>query len=206
MAPSAIAINCTLKSSDDPPSSTRRMIDVLADAFRQYGVEVSEVMRLADYNIKPGVTSDEGAGDDWPILREKILAHDILIFGGPIWVGQISSISKRVIERMDAFLSETDDHGRMPSYGKVAVAAIVGNEDGAHYNSAELYQGLNDLGWTIPANAVCYWNGEAMGSTNFKELDKVPEKVLQMAKQVASNAVRLASLLNRSFYPGVASG
>ncbi len=58
---------------------------------------------MAALAIKPGVTSDEGEGDDWPQLRAKILAHDILIFGGPIWLGQISSVAKRVLERMDAF-------------------------------------------------------------------------------------------------------
>lgn len=203
MALSAIAINCTLKSGEDPPSSTDRMIGVLEEAFAAHDVKVAEVLRMADFRIKPGVTSDEGEGDDWPELRSKILAHDILIFGGPIWLGQISSISKRVLERMDAFLSETDDKGRMPSYGKVAVVAVVGNEDGAHNSSAELYQALNDVGWTIPANAVCYWVGQAMGKTDFKELDPVPEKVLDTAKQVASNAAHLARLLEREGYPGV---
>ena len=203
MAVSAIAINCTLKQSGGEASSTDRMIDVLADALRGYGVEVAETLRMAGYDIKPGVTSDEGEGDDWPALREKILAHDILIFGGPVWVGQISSISKRVLERMDAFLSETDDKGRMPAYGKVAVAAVVGNEDGAHNCSAQLYQALSDVGWTIPPNAISYWVGEAMGSTDFKELDPVPEKVTSAAKQVASNAAHLAEILSREFYPGV---
>ena len=37
-----------------------------------------------------------------------------------------------VLERMDAFLSESDEQGHITSYGKVAVAATVGNEDGAH--------------------------------------------------------------------------
>ena len=39
-------------------------------------------IRLADHDIKPGVTSDEGEGDAWPALREQILAlvntfHDL---------------------------------------------------------------------------------------------------------------------------------
>lgn len=202
MAVTAIAINCTLKPSSGEDSSTDRMIGVLADAFRQQDVELAEVLRIADYDVKPGVTSDEGEGDDWPALREKILAHDVLIFGGPIWMGQIGSIAKRVLERMDAFLDETDDAGRMPSYGKVAVAAIVGNEDGAHFSSAQLFQSLNDTGWTIPAVAACYWVGEAMGSTDFKELDDVPDKVSQTAAMVAGNAAHLAKLLKAEPYPG----
>ncbi|RVT39558.1 flavodoxin family protein [Sphingobium algorifonticola] len=202
MALKALALNCTLKADTGEDSSTDVMIGVLGQAFGKKGVTVSETVRVAALDIKPGVTSDEGDGDAWPALREKILAHDILIFGGPIWMGQISSVAKRVLERMDAFLSETDDEGRMPSYGKVAVAAIVGNEDGAHFSSAQLFQALNDVGWTIPAVAACYWVGEAMGSTDFKDLKKTPQKVTKTAKMVASNAAHLAGLLQSTPYPG----
>ncbi len=201
MALSAIALNCSLKSGGEE-SSTDAMIGVLADAFAEHGIALSETLRIADYNVLPGVTSDEGEGDDWPELRAKILAHDILVFGGPIWLGQISSLAKRVLERMDAFLSETDDKGRMPSYSKVAVAAIVGNEDGAHWSTSQLFQSLNDLGWTIPAAAACYWVGEAMGSTDFKDLDQTPEKVAETARMVAANAAHLATLLKDKPYPG----
>lgn len=198
----ALALNCTLKADTGEDSSTDAMIAVLAKAFGEKDVSVTETVRIAALDIKPGVTSDEGDGDAWPALREKILVHDILIFGGPIWMGQISSVAKRVLERMDAFLSETDDQGRMPSYGKVAVAAIVGNEDGAHFSSAQLFQALNDVGWTIPAVAACYWVGEAMGSTDFKDLKETPEMVTKTAKMVAGNATHLAGLLQSSPYPG----
>ena len=198
---SAIAINCTLKTSGGEASSTDRMIGVLAQAFAKHEVEVAETLRMVDYDILPGVTSDEGAGDDWPELRAKILAHDILIFGGPIWMGQVSSVGKRVLERMDAFLSETDGKGRMPSYGKVAVLGIVGNEDGAHASTAQLLQALNDVGWTIPAVAACYWVGEAMGKIDFKDLERVPDKVAQTAGMVASNAAHLTRLLTSQPYP-----
>ena len=76
-----------------------------------------------------------------------------------IWMGQPSSVAKRVMERMDAFLEETDDKGRMPAAGKVALVAIVGNEDGAHHCHAECFQSLNDVGFTIPANGGVYWVG-----------------------------------------------
>jgi len=92
----------------------------------------------------------------------------------------------------------------MPSYSKVAVAAIVGNEDGAHAASAQIFQSLNDVGWTIPAVAACYWVGEAMGSTDFKDLEKTPDKVLETAKMVAGNAAHLAGVLKAHAYPGQA--
>ncbi|TPG18615.1 flavodoxin family protein [Sphingomonas koreensis] len=202
MALRALALNCTLKADPAKSSSTDAMIAVLEKAFEAVDVELTETVRVAALDIKPGVTSDEGDGDAWPALREKILAHDILLFGGPIWMGQIGSVAKRVLERMDAFIGETDEQGRMPSYSKVAVAAIVGNEDGAHFSSAQLFQSLNDTGWTIPAVAACYWVGEAMGSTDFKDLAHTPQAVTKTAKMVAGNAAHLAALLKDKPYPG----
>ena len=203
MALSAIPINCTLKRSGGETSSTDAMIAVLTEHFERAGVDVAQPLRMADRNILPGVTSDEGEGDDWPQLRETILAHDILIFGTPIWMGQVSSIAKRVMERMDAFLSETDEQGRMPSFGKLAVVAVVGNEDGAHNVAAQLYQALSDTGWTIPPSGTCYWVGEAMGSVDFQDLPNIPEVVEQTAAMAASNAAHLAALLRERPYPGV---
>jgi multimeric flavodoxin WrbA len=200
----SIALNCTLKASSGEPSSTDQMIGLLVNEFKKNGVEFTETIRIADHNVKPGVNSDEGEGDAWPDIRRRILDHDILIFGTPIWLGQMSSIAKRVLERMDAFLSETDERGRMPSYGKVAVAAIVGNEDGAHNVTADLFQALNDEGWTIPAGAANYWVGEAMHKTDFKDLPQTPDAVRQGAEMLASNAAHLANLLKTNVYPGVA--
>lgn len=203
MALSAIAINCTLKRSGGEPSSTDKMIGLIAGELRKHGVEVRETIRIADHDVKPGVTSDEGEGDAWPDIRKRILDCDILIFGTPIWLGQPSSLAKRVVERMDAFFSETDDAGRTPSFGKVAVVGIVGNEDGAHHVTAALLQALNDTGWTIPAQAACYWVGEAMHKTDFKDLPKVPDNVQGLAGILASDAAHLANLLKQNPYPGV---
>lgn len=195
-------INCTLKSDSTVESSTDVMIGLLADELKALDVTVAETIRIAAHNVPPGVTSDEGNGDEWPSIRERILAADILIFGAPIWMGQASSVAKRVLERMDAFLDETDAAGRMPSYSKVAVAAIVGNEDGAHASSAQIFQALNDVGWTIPPVAACYWVGEAMHSTDFKDLKATPEKIAKTAKMVAGNAAHLAGLLKGAPFPG----
>src|SRR5690606_1090424 len=108
----------------------------------------------------------------------------------------------RVLERMDAFLSETDDANRMPSYGRIAVAAVVGNEDGAHFVSSQLYQALNDVGFTIPANGVTYWVGEAMQSTDFVNLEEIPGTVFSATRMLAANCVHLARLLKAAPYPG----
>ena len=85
--------------------------------------------------------------------------------------------------------------------GKVAIVSVVGNEDGAHHVSAELYQALNDVGYTLAPNAVAYWVGEAMGSTDFRDLAEVPARVASTVEMVASNAAHLAGLLAGAPYP-----
>jgi multimeric flavodoxin WrbA len=148
MALKAVAFNCTLKPSRQA-SSTELLLKQIIKAMKAYDVR-SELIRIVDHNVKPGVRSDEGRGDAWPRLRKKVLDADIFILGTPIWLGQPSSVCKRVLERMDAFLDETDDEGRMVSSGRVACVAVVGNEDGAHHVTAELYQALADVGFHHP--------------------------------------------------------
>ena len=195
----AFAINCTLTPSPAESSCERLITETLAELER-HGV-VGEQIRAVDFNIKPGVTSDEGEGDDWPQLRQRILNSDIFILGSPIWLGHHSSMCQRVLERLDAFLEETDDQGRMVSYGCVAGVVAVGNEDGAHHIIAELFQGLNDVGFTIPANASTYWVGEAMQETDFKDLKQTPEIIQTATAGLARNCVHLAKLLKQTPYP-----
>ena len=196
----AMAINCSLKRGHGR-SSTARLLNEVCDALKAHDVEC-DTARIADLNILPGVRSNEGPGDDWPDLRRRILDADIFVFGTPIWMGHPSSFAQRVCERLDAFLGETDDAKRTPAYGKVAVCAIVGNEDGAHAVSASLFQGLNDVGFTIPAAAVTYWVGEAMGDENYVDLDRTPRKVAAATLSMVRNAVHLASLLKSANYTG----
>lgn len=96
------------------------------------------------------------------------------MLGTPIWMGQPSSVAKRVLERMDAFLGEADESGRMVSYPRVAIVAVVDNEDGAHHVAAELFQALSDVGFTIPANGMTYGMGEAMQSLDYKDVHPRP--------------------------------
>ena len=199
----AFALNCSLRSSDsDAPSSTDKMIDDLMDALRPHGV-TGTTARVVDHDVKPGVFSDMGDGDAWPRLREQIMAADIFILGTPIWLGQPSSIARRVLERMDAFLGEADDNNRMPAVGKVALVAVVGNEDGAHISHATTFQALNDVGFTIPANGGVYWVGEAMQGRNYVDLEQIPDPLQSTLATAAANAAHLARLLRQQTFPGV---
>src|SRR5262245_27391087 len=201
-----LAFNCSLKSANDrDSSSTDVLLKQMLDAFADEGA-TGEIVRAVDHDIKPGVASDQGDGDAWPALRKRVVDSDILIIGTPIWLGQPSSVAKRVLERMDAILGETDDRGRMPSYGKVAIAAVVGNEDGAHHCAAEITAALNEVGFTIPSGGATYWVGEAMGDKVYKDLPKPPEWLTKWNPMLASNAAHLARLLKNENYPGIEGG
>lgn len=199
-----LALNCTLKPSSKnskEPSSTEKLLQEFLDALGEYDA-TGEIVRVADLDIKPGVSADEGNGDAWPALRKKVLAADVVVIGSPIWLGQPSSIAKRVLERMDAFLDERDGMQRMPTYGKVGLAVVVGNEDGAHHVAAEVNQALAEVGFTIPTGGVTYWVGEAMGSVNYVDLKKTPKAVAEWTPVLASCVAHLAKLLKQSPYPG----
>ncbi len=195
----AVAFVCSLKPS--PASSSSELIArQLLDELSTHDVE-GELVRVVDHDVRPGVENDMGDGDEWLRLRQKIVDADIVILSTPTWVGHMSSVAQRVLERLDAALSDTDDAGRPVLFDKVAIAAVVGNEDGAHKIVADLFQALNDTGLTIPAQGCTYWNGEAMQGTDFTDLDETPDAVKSTNATAARNAVHLARLLRANAYP-----
>lgn len=195
----ALAISCTLKPS--PASSSSDLLArQLLDALAEHGV-TGDLVRAVDLDIRPGVEKDMGDGDQWPGLRQRVLDADILAFVTPTWMGQHSSVAQRVLERLDAELSETDEQGRPILFDKVAIAGVLGNEDGAHHISAILFQALNDIGYTIPAQTSVYWNGEAMQTVDYKDLDETPEAVSSAIATATRNAAHLARQLTAQAYP-----
>ncbi len=195
----ALALNCTLSPSP-ADSSTEQLAQQVLDELARHGVTGSQV-RVVDHDVRPGVEADMGDGDEWPAIREKVLAADILVLATPTWMGQHSSVAQRVLERLDAELSATDEEGRLLTFGKVAIAVVVGNEDGAHHICAVLFQALNDVGFTVPAQGCTYWNGEAMHTVDYKDLDETPEETASATATAAANAAHLARLLRREAYP-----
>jgi len=196
---SALALICTLTPSPEP-SSSELMAQHILDELEGHGV-ATESLRVVDHDVKRGVQVDMGNGDAWPAIHKKILAADILVLSTPIWMGHPCSVAQQVMERLDADLSEMDDDGRPVMYGKVATVAVVGNEDGAHKTIADMMQGLNDVGFSLPAQGGTYWVGEAMQTVDFKDLEKVPDPVASTNAGLARNAVHLARLLRSSKYP-----
>jgi len=195
----ALVLVCSLSKSPIESSSELLAQQVLTE-LEKYNVQGS-IVRVVDHDIKAGVEIDMGDGDAWPRIRQQMMDSDILIIATPIWVGHTCSVAQRVIERLDAELSEQDDEGRLLTYGKVGAAVVVGNEDGAHNVCADLFQALNDVGFTIPAVSGTYWVGEAMNKVDFKDLKETPEMVASANKSLAANVAHLARLLKANPYP-----
>jgi multimeric flavodoxin WrbA len=159
----AMFVNGTLKRSPEM-SHTQGLVDASADLMRRHGVEV-EVLRAVDHDIATGVypdmTEHGWASDEWPQIFPRVLAADILVLAGPIWLGDNSSVTKRVIERLYACSSMLNDAGQYAFYGRVGGCLITGNEDGIKHCAMNVLYSLQHLGYAIPPQADAGWIGEA---------------------------------------------
>ena len=200
----AVVLNCTLKPSPGS-SSTEALAKVVIAELEKGGAEV-DLIRLVDLNIKPGVSSDEGDGDDWPQVDAKLKAANIVVFATPIWLGQHSSVAQRALERMDAWFEETDDSGRPVAFGKVAGIVITGNEDGAHHIVASISQGLIDMGFTIPAQSWTYWHLGPGPGADYTDTDQGHDYSDRVGRNAARNLVALAKIMKPDVYPVPESG
>jgi multimeric flavodoxin WrbA len=195
----AVFINCTLKPSPET-SNSEALGRVVAEVLEAEDVEV-EFLRAVDHEIKPGVESDMGDGDEWPRIREKIVGAEILVIVTPTWLGRPSSVAQRVLERMDAMLAETDDEKRPIAYNRVAGVVVTGNEDGAHHVISEISGALGDIGFTIPGQSWTYWNrgpGPGMDFLDTKEGHPWSEST---GKAAAANLLAAARALTANPIP-----
>ena len=160
---SALFLNCTLKPSGTP-SNTAALIEVSREIMAANGV-ATEVLRPVDFALAPGVYPDMTEHglqrDDWPALCAKVMAADILVLGTPIWLGEESSVCRRVIERLYGESGKLNDKGQYVYYGRVGGCVVTGNEDGIKHCGMTVLYALQHLGYTIPPQADCGWVGEA---------------------------------------------
>ncbi len=189
----ALVLNCTLKASPEP-SNTDRLAGIVVKALREKEVEVSTV-RLADLHIPPGVVTDMGPGDQWPRVHEQLLGSQILIVATPTWLGRPSSIAQRMLERMDAMLSESDPDGRPVAYNRVAGVVVTGNEDGAHHVISEIAGALIDIGYTVPGQAWTYWNRGPGPGPSYSETNEGHEWSAKTGRAMAANLHAVARAL-----------
>lgn len=159
----ALFINTTLKRSPEV-SNTEGLISRSTQIMHQHGVEVDH-LRAVDHDIATGVwpdmTEHGWATDEWPSLFHRVLDAHILVLCGPIWLGDNSSVMKRVIERLYACSSLLNDAGQYAYYGRVGGCLITGNEDGLKHCAMNVLYSLQHLGYTIPPQADAGWIGEA---------------------------------------------
>ena len=92
----AVFINCTLKRSPEP-SHTEGLVGVSRHIMEANGVQV-ETIRAIDQRIAVGVWPDMTEHgwdvDEWPGIFDKVMAADILVVAGPIWLGDNSSVTQ----------------------------------------------------------------------------------------------------------------
>ncbi len=159
----ALFINTTLTRSPGM-SHTQLLVDASESIMIEHGVTVDQ-FRAVDHPIATGVYPDmreHGWEDDaWPVLFERVRAADILVLAGPIWLGDNSSETKKVIERLYAHSGELNERGQSLYYSKVGGALITGNEDGIKHCASNVLYSLQHIGYAIPPQADAGWIGEA---------------------------------------------
>ncbi|WP_285849825.1 MULTISPECIES: flavodoxin family protein [Priestia] len=191
----ALMLNCTLKKSPEV-SNTGALIGEVVKIFEKNEVQ-TEVITIADYKIEHGITEKAvNEEDEWPSIFEKVKEADIVIIGSPIWLGEQSSITTQIIERLYGGSSLTNNKGQYIYYNKVGGVVVTGNEDGAKHVSRSVIYALSHIGFTIPPNVDTYWVGEAGPGTSFIEAEGYKNDfTMQHVKMMAHNLIHFARLL-----------
>lgn len=195
----ALFLNCTLKGGDTT-SHTEGLIRDIVPHLDGLGVE-SEIVRVVDYNVAFGVTADEGDGDEWPHILEKVKAADIVVIGTPLWLGEKSSIATQVIERLYGGSGLKNEKGQAIYYNKVGGVVVTGNEDGAKHACASILYGLSHIGFTVPPNVDTYWVGEAGPGKSYIDAGRDNDFTKSHGKTMAYNLYHFAKMLSETPIP-----
>ena len=160
----AVYVNGTLKPSPTT-SHTDGLIAISEHVLRGVGARV-DTIRVVDHTIPPGVQPDMREHgydvDDFPDLYRSLIAPaHIVVLASPIWLGDQSSMTRLVIERLYGWSGRLNDAGQWSYYGKVGGVLVTGNEDGGKHCAAQMLYALSHIGFTIPPQADSYWVGEA---------------------------------------------
>jgi multimeric flavodoxin WrbA len=159
----ALYVNCTLKKSPEL-SHTQGLIDRSVSLMRAQGLKV-DTIRFIDLDVATGIypdmrehgwPTDAWLDEVWPLVD----AADILVVGGPLWLGDNASITRKFIERLYAMSGMFNERGQYVFYGKAAGALITGNEDGVKHAAMSILYSLQHIGYVIPPAADAGWIGE----------------------------------------------
>lgn len=174
-----VYVNCTLKKSPNI-SHTQSLMDVSKAIMIKENVEFDEI-RLIDHKVASGVYPDMTEygwdADEWPSLSKRILGADILLIGTPIWLGEKSSETQKLIERLYAMSSQTNEKGQYVYYGKVGGCIVTGNEDGIKHCAMGILYALQHVGYSIPPQADCGWIGKVGPGPSYGDKEWKGEKL-----------------------------
>ena len=169
----ALFFNGTLKRSPET-SNTEGLLHASTELMEKLGVK-TEIIRTIDYDIATGVQPDMREHgwktDEWPQLFEKVKAADIVVVCGPIWLGDNSSQTKKLIERLYGNSAQTNDKGQWVYYGKVGSCVITGNEDGIKHCAMNILYSLQHIGFMIPPQADAGWIGPVGPGPSYLDKD-----------------------------------
>ncbi len=174
-----IYINCTLKKSPEK-SHTATLIEVSKRIMLKEKVQVDEI-RFVDHQVAYGIFPDMKEhgwkNDEWPEIFKKVINADILVLATPIWLGEKSSIAKKLIERLYAMSGQKNNKGQYVYYGKVGGTIITGNEDGIKHCAMGILYSLQHIGYSIPPQADCGWIGEVGPGPSYGDKEWKGEKL-----------------------------
>lgn len=196
-----LIFNCTLKKSPRA-SNTEALANEVIKELKALGANV-DMIRVADHNVLTGAITDLGEGDEWPAIQKQLLEADILIMASPTWMGTLSSMAMRVLERMNGLYPVKDEQGRPVTYNKVAGFIVTGAEDGARHVVAEIAAALMDLGFTIAPQSYTYWNNGPGPGDNYLESDFRKDWSIETGKTLAANVIAVANALKITPIPGL---
>ena len=181
-------------------SHTETLSELVIECLRQYEVR-SEIVRLVDYDIKPGLKSNMGKGDEWPGILKKVLAADIIVFATPIWWGNQSSLMQRTIERLDELHNELLETGESRLTNKVGGIVITGEEDGEQHITGNISNFLLSIGVTLPPQCAISYQGDYERATKNSLAKRFREENADAAETMARNLAFFARLLRENNIP-----
>ena len=198
----AVFLLGTLKPKRGEFSHTKVLAEIVAEELGEHNVQ-SEIVRLADYVIKPGTKNNMGKGDEWPRILQKVLAAEIIVFATPIWWGNHSSLTQRAIERLDELHEELRETGKSRLTNKVGGIVITGEEDGEQHITGSISNFLISIGVTMPPMcAVSYLGDYSRASKeSLRKRLRGDKATASAAKKMASNLAFFAGLLRENGIP-----
>jgi len=174
---------------------------VVIDELEKRGVKTT-LVRVADHNVLTGIKSEsQGEGDGWPDILKQLLDSEILIIASPTWMGTLSSMTMRVMERINGLYPAVDDKGRPVTYNKVAGFVVTGEEDGARHVVTEIAGGLMDVGFTIAPQSYTYWNNGPGPGKAYLKSDFRKDWSKETGKIAIANIVAVARALQKTPIP-----